>query len=380
MLPIHPDDVLLFKEVSDAMRRVAKSYDLPLKSITPFPMPKAGMADCMGDCSYNGHIRLVMRCTVDGVWVDAPRTPDLVWRTAAHELSHLRHFNHGEAFRTFYEELLFAMNNQKPDHRQKVLDKLIKLQASRQSEAELGNSEAAEAFASMINKMMLDYELNPTDIDYARATDHDPIVEIRSQFNEHGIKATKTRSAWQETLAQSVANAHLCKILIRPGSNQIWFVGTKSHATVAEYVYGTMVPFVGKASKKAEIDYWRATGGGRGIYNQAKGYRASWIDGFITRLWQRFAEARRQAAAEAAARSGGSTETGLMRLDGALIKVQRYIDDKFSSRAAHRYASNLSGRSCDHSEGRAAGRAAADQVPLGRRGLNSGTPPKLIGE
>ena len=378
MIQIHPDDLLLFTEISAAMWRVASAYDLPLKSVSGLPTPSRGLYDRLGDCSYTGHIRLVLRCSVNGVWADEPNSPQQVWETGAHELAHLRHMNHGSEFENLCAELIAAMRNQQIDHRQRVIDKLIKMQASRQSEKEIGNTEAAEAFAAGINRMMIEYELNPSDLDYSRATDHDPVVEIPVNFGVYRIEDTKTRSAWMETLARSVANANLCTFLIRSGSNQITFVGTKSHATVAEYIFGTMVPFISKTSKQEEIRYWHETGGGRGVNNQAKGYRASWISGFLTRLWERFAEARRLAVEEAAARQGNSTETGLMRLDGALVKVRTYIDNKFSSKAA-RGASYISHHSRGHAAGVKDGREAANQIALGKRGIGSGAPPKLIG-
>lgn len=371
MLNVHPDDILLFKEVVEAMQFVAKQYDLPLKNVIGFPMPSRGMVDRLGDCSNTGEIRLVLRCTENGQWCEHPLNPDTVWMCAAHELAHLRHMNHGLAFQDFCEELQFAMNNRKVDHKQKVIEKLVKLQASRQSEAEIGNTAAAEAFAGMINKMLIEYELSSSDIDYARATDHDPVIEMKVNLGFYHIELTKVRCAWQETLAQQIARAHLCKILVRPSSNDIYFVGTKSHATVAEYVYGTMVPAVAKMSKEAEIKYWKETGSGRGKNNKALGYRASWIDSFIHRMWERFEDARQEAFAEAAGHI--SSETGMVRLGGALKKVEQYIEDKFSHKKAASRIGKLDFRSRNHEAGREAGRAAADNITLGKRGINGGS-------
>lgn len=134
--------------------------------------------------------------------------------------------------------------------------------------------------------------------------------------------------------------------------------------------------------KRAEVTYWKQTGCGRGKDNKALGYRAAWIDAFIERIWERFAEARKAAVAEAVVRGGVSTETGLMRLDGALMKVQTYINNKFAHRRAASRAGVLNHRSRNHEDGRAAGRAAADNITLGRRGLTggSGAPPKLLGD
>lgn len=132
---IHPDDLLFFNEVAAAMKLVAGQYGLPLRSVTAYPMPTRGMADRLGDCCATGDIRLVMRATVDGAWVEEPRTPEDIWRTAAHELAHLRHLNHGVAFQEFEEEMRTAIGNRREDHQDKVLRRLVKLQAARDGEA-----------------------------------------------------------------------------------------------------------------------------------------------------------------------------------------------------------------------------------------------------
>lgn len=374
-MEIHPDDILTFHEVTKAMRKLATEYNLPLKSVSGLPMPKTGMADRMGECTNDGHIRLVLRCTVNGKWCDEPMSPEEIWDTAAHELAHLRHFNHGLQFQEFEDELKLAMENRKANHRKKILDKLVKLQRQLHSEAAIGNAEAAEAFAGMINKMLIEYELNPSDIDYATAADHDPVVELFYRPASYGAKSAKTRVAWQEHLGSVVAQAHLCKILISPGSNMLVFVGTKSHATVAEYVYGTMVPLIERMSKAAEVVYWRQTGSGRGADNKAKGYRSAWINGFIKRIFERFDDARKAAVA-ASVRTGGSETMAMVRLNGSLVKVRKYIDDKFDGKK--NVASHLNGGYRNHKDGLVAGRAAADQITLGRRGVTEGASRKLL--
>lgn len=366
-LPIHPDDVLLFTEVFTAMRMVAKTYELPLRSITGYPMPKHGMANRLGDCSQSGDIRLVLRCTVDGVWCEDPLSPDEVWDTAAHELSHLRHRNHGRAFEEFMEELHAALRNRKEDHKAKVLKKLVKLQNSRQGEAAAGNAEAAEAFASMINKMLLEHELNPSDIDYARASDDDPVIEMRVNLGTYKIRLQKTRIAWQETLAQVVADAHLCTFMLQTKSNNIWFVGTRSHATVAEYVYGTLVPIVDKLSDKEYYDFLYKCQR-EGNSSRAHGFRPAWLASFVLRIQERFKEAR------AAAVSAAPSETmALMRLSGALLKARKYTADKFEGKKG---ANPISFNARMHAEGLAAGKAAADRMVIGRKGVDQGRTPK----
>lgn len=378
MLNLHPDDVLLFHEVSRAMRTVAKRYDLPLRSITALAMPEAGMADRLGDCSTSGDIRLVMRATVNGAFCDAPRTPADVWRTAAHELAHLKHMNHGPAFMEFHAELMRAMDNQQVDHKEKMIAKLVKMQQARDGEASLGNNEAAEAFAGAINRMLIEYELNPSDLDYSRATDKDPVIEMIVDLQKYAIDKKRTRVAWQEALARVVAKSHLCTFLIRAGSNQIWFVGTKSHAMVAEYVFGTLVPIAATMATKAKYKYGHECFARDGHWKGVNGFREAWLDAFIKRMTERFDDARKSAITEAVADIPGAESVALVRLSGALAKVQHYIDDRFASRKRRSIHALSSGRSTN-AEGSARGRAAADSMIIGKKALtDSAAPRKLL--
>lgn len=367
---LHPEDLLFFNEVVAAMKRVAREYDLPLRNVTPMAMPAEGMADRMGDCSHDGNIRIVMRCTVNGEWCDAPMSPNEVWDTASHELAHLRHFNHGAEFNEFWTELHEAIQNKQVDHKAKLIDKLVKMQRQRESEAKIGNTAAAEAFAGAINRLLIEHELNPSELDYARATDSDPVIEMRVDMAKYRIKGKRTRIAWQETLARVVARAHLCQFLLRKGSNQIWFVGTRSHATVAEYVFGTLVPAV---ETMATHEYWRFRAPLKGKGNDESathGFKSSWITAFIQRVDERFEIERKAAVKNAAADVPGAESMALIRLSGALAKVNKYVDDKFSGRSGGVNA--LATTRISNAEGAARGRAAADRLPIGRRGVEGG--------
>lgn len=375
-LTLHPDDLLFFNDVRLAMKRVARQYELPLHSITALPMPERGLSDRLGDCDGRGDIRLVMRATVDGQWCDAPRSPESVWSTAAHELAHLRYHTHCVQHHDLYLELLQALTNEQEDHREKVLRKLVKLQAQSESEAKIGNSEAAEAFASAINRMLIEYELSPSEIDFARTNDNDPVIEVWVDRGQYTIEPVKRRVAWQETLARVVAKAHLCSFLIRPGSNQIGFVGTKSHATVAEYVYGTLVRASAEIAHKEYCTYWWECRDVKGNSKLASGFKAAWLTAFITRIGERFEEARKAAiASHDAMLAVGANSTALVRLSGALVKVNKYIDDKFSSKKKHS-ASALTSSYKSNPEGKRRGREAADKMVIGRRGVAGGSGPK----
>jgi len=246
------------------------------------------------------------------------------------------------------------------DHRTKILDKLAKLQAAQEGEAELGNTEAAEAFASKICQMLNEYELAASDIEYAKAVDKDPVIKVYVNVSKYGVKSSNIRVDWQVMLAMGITEAHLCKMLIVPRSNNIYIIGAQAHATVAEYVLGVMLPFVEKTSKRAELLYWKSTGSGRGEDNKAKGYRAAWINGFTYRIRERFLEIKK-AAVEA---SGLTQEMGLMRLTNSLERVSSYMKDMGT-----RTARPLHMRNTANTAGRQDGKTQANSYNLGQKAV-----------
>lgn len=370
---LHPEDVLFFAEVAAAMKKVAHKYNLGLKVVGHLPDNYVGFdTDRWGQCfPKQGRVELLLRAKVNGRWTDDSLSPQAVWDTAAHELAHLRYYTggvdgngHGEEHAVFTEELKDALANATEDHRERVLRKVVKMQAQAQSEAKIGNVEAADAFARMVNKMLIENELRPSDVDYARAQLDDPVVEVEVDLARYGMPVRAARSQWQELLASVVSKAHLCTFLIRPRTNRIWMVGTKSHATVAEYSYGVLVSAAEKIADKEWIKYYDMCRQ-MGDTQKARGFRQSWLRAFVVRISQRFDEERRKMIA------GGnlpSSTTAIVRLDSALTKVRRYIDDKFKKGG---HASALAGYGADHPDGRAWGRAAADRMAIGQRGMEA---------
>lgn len=378
---LHPDDMVLFTTVTAAMRTVAAKYGLPLRSISPMPKPEQGI-DRLGDCTCFGDIRLILRFKVKGKWAE-PRREEDVWATAAHELAHLADIKdnrfttkceHGPAFIEFEQEMLQAMRNRRDeaaDPKQKLLNKLVKMQEQAHGEAKLGNTQAADAFAAAINRMLLENELRPSDLDYARTASLDPVVEVRCDLAKYGIPRKSNRVAWQESLARIVANANLCTFLLRPGSNDIWFVGTRAHAEVAEYTFGVLVPAAHAMSIQARYEYGKERKNAGGKANEANGYREAWLAAFVTRIGERMQEARDAAVASVPNDApAGSESTALIRLNGAMAKVRAYVDAKYTGRGK---ASSIYMRGGHgHSAGSNAGRAAANRMAIGRKGIGSG--------
>lgn len=368
--PIHANDLRLLKTVTDAMEYVAKEYGLPLKSVRPSDDAEYATAN-LGTCSKSGDIQITFRGKTGGVWEEKALPEQEVWDTAAHELAHLRHFDHGVEFHEFEMELQTAMQNRRVNYQSKVMERLVKMQDMREGFARMGSETEAEAFAGMINKMLLENELNPSDLDYARGKDNDPVVELECDLSKYRPKENwrkeyqaenkKTRIAWQEALASVIANGHLCKILVQLNSNRITFVGTKSHATAAEYCYGVLVHSATRMSVDANYAYNKFT------VNKTPGFRESWLRAFVSRIDERLKEIRKAALRDHST-DASVQQTGLMRLNQALVKTDQYLANKFSKTA--KYANPLNGGKKFHAEGHKAGIAAADAMKLGQRGLN----------
>lgn len=360
-MKIHPDDIDLFEKVKAVMEQVARDYELPLKSITPHPNPEA--PSWLGTCDSGGNITVVMRFTQHGEWTEPRREVD-IWNTAAHELAHLRYLNHSAAFQAFEEEMQQAIAINRDQERSRLIRKLQKLKAQSEGEAAIGNTAAAETFAAVLNRMLLEHELRPSDLEYQRDHASEPIIELHVDFASHGLEAKRARQAWQESLASVVARNHLCRILIRPRSNSVWFVGTRPHALVAEYTYGVLVKAAWDMSLRELLRYRkevRRTGQGP---SAAYGFRAAWLDAFINRIDERLQQQLNSSVHEFATAAAGtmSQTTALLRIDVAKQRVDDYLDAKFGRK--HSYAGALNGGRKGHAVGRARGSQAADSLSI----------------
>jgi hypothetical protein len=139
---IHPNDVGFFTEVATRIREVAQHYSLPLRRVRHMANPNFATSP-QGRCHADGTIELTIRERERGKWSEGTVSPERIWQVAAHELAHLRHMNHGKDFQEFESEMLAALTNRRQDtaaaKRDKVLDRLVKMQALRDSEAQIGN-------------------------------------------------------------------------------------------------------------------------------------------------------------------------------------------------------------------------------------------------
>lgn len=134
------------------------------------------------------------------------------------------------------------------------------------------------------------------------------------------------------------------------------------------YVYGTLVPLVLKMAEKDYNTFFYANyKAGKGDVSMVRGFRAAWLKAFLERISERFDEARK--AAIAATTPIGASSTALVRLNGAMVKVQDYIDNRFHQK--RRYANPLSQLNGRNDTGRQMGRAAADRLDIGRKAITT---------
>lgn len=92
----------IFEMIKLAGERLAKRESLPLKSIT------AGGINSRGLCTSDGRIYLILRASQD--MLEEVKIHETA-RDMCHELAHLKHFNHSEAFWEYQAYLCHEMSD-----------------------------------------------------------------------------------------------------------------------------------------------------------------------------------------------------------------------------------------------------------------------------
>lgn len=282
------------------------------------------------------------------------------------------------------------------DH-DKLIDRLGKLKRAAEGEEKLGNEAAAQAFADMFQRLLLEHKLEATDLDFERAEAEVKVGTHRINYSQYpDIKVRKKRVDWIETLGQVIANAHFCKILVQANSSRITLVGRPEDCQVVEYLFITLQRAAEQLANKAYADFstecvkecsicgkqksaHRKGNGGRPQFfcpgdrwtefspNWAKcrGYRESFLDSFIWRLRDRYNEARR--AAE-------SNSQALVRLNKIDSVVLEWIEDNIKGKA-----SAFSGTVAWNRHGQQHGRAAADAIELRANAVSANNKKAIAG-
>ena len=249
--------------------------------------------------------------------------------------------------------------------REQIAEKAAKLKSHMESAKKMGSEEEAHAFAAMMQRLMLQHELSEAEVARADTSVQkpEPIIEQMVNFPKFGMRVKKRRVAWMEIMARIVGKAHLCRFLLRPSSNQIWFVGTQKHVDTAEFVWAQLCKSADHMSDKEAYFFKLKCNREKRGKGDASGFRIGWLSGFTYRLTTRY-ELERNRTIEEFDTQTESTGQSLIVLNNAMTRVEHYLDDKFRRR---RGASSLKGSSSNGEgswAGVLSGRDAADQISL----------------
>jgi hypothetical protein len=232
-----------------------------------------------------------------------------------------------------------------------IMRKLGKIKAHQESAEKIGSEAEAQAFAAMLNNLLLKHKLEMSDIEWNSEVQDEPVDTYRvggdTEYREHkrwmkdfpDIEIKGRRIAWSEELGRICADANACKMLISSGSSILWFVGRKSNVAVAEYTYVVMYRTIESMSWKEYKTLrnkikWAQTKQGIATadvdYGEARGYRESWIAGFINKLSQIFYEERMKQM-----QPDGTQSTALVRIDKDKLAVRDYMRTLSTGKAKH---------------------------------------------
>lgn len=262
-----------------------------------------------------------------------------------------------------------------------ILDKLGKLKAHMDSCKAIGSEAEAEAFAGMLNRLLARHKLEMTDIQYSFHLKEEPVEEviIGGEYKRSGrrwvyskfpdVEIGKKRVEWAERLAQVIAEAHSCQMLVITGSSRLVFVGRKTDIEVAEYLFFVMMrtadTLSNKAYKRIRSQLRREANGDKQLTSallaETHGYKQSFLLGFISRIHERFQEEKRKIEHD-------TSRTALIRLSYEVLAVRDYLAKK-----KFKGADRLSGRTKNFNEdGYEHGRKVADGLGLRANAMSAG--------
>lgn len=241
---------------------------------------------------------------------------------------------------------------------EKVIDKLRKLNAHAESAAKLGNEAEAQAFASMVQRLLLEHKLSMTDVEWEQREAEEPVERRYVDFEKHGLRNKKARVPWTEKLANIVARAHDCRMLLAGRhTNRVVFVGARSDVQQCEYTFIVLVRLAERVAERAYVKYFYECQAASDV-TLARGFKINFLWGFLVRLQERL-------EAERSATRAGATTLALVHVSKALARVDRETD-----RIAGCMMPRIHIRLSENMAGTLEGRAAADRVEL-HRGVES---------
>lgn len=218
--------------------------------------------------------------------------------------------------------------------RERMKELARKLKAMADSAEEVGNDAEAKAFAVKMQKVMHQYSIDLSEIEYQDVRD-EKIIQRIVRMSEVGHKDMKRKEVWTRDLALSLATHFFCRVHHYRSSNMLSFVGREEHVeslkcTLAAFIYLTF-----KLQRKAYHKiYWsvRPPQSHMSVEERRailKGFKPSWRSGFSTGIavaLKEEIEKRKQVEDEG--------QYALIRLKDMMTTVDDYISENvtFSKR------------------------------------------------
>lgn len=253
--------------------------------------------------------------------------------------------------------------------RQEAIDKIHKLKTHAESAKDIGNEAEAHAFANMIQKLLSKYQLSMSEVEHAAHLENDTVIENWVEHGEDKFPRKGRRTLWTEILAALVGKANGCVFLVRPQSNSICFVGFEVNAKLAEHMFTVLARAIADMAER-ERRKFRYECQRDGCMHLTKNFKASFLEGFLERLRDRFAAFEHE-------NDGDHTthKYALVRTKSDLDKAREHLA-RMNTRRAASPARPRAGNAAGH----AAGIKAANSMPLNRRAVStSGAPRGQLG-
>jgi len=231
-----------------------------------------------------------------------------------------------------------------------ILLKLQKLIAHRDSAEKIGSLKEAEAFAELIQKLLLKHKLTISDVDAHKEEEAGVSSGLDVDPRRFGMKDKDDMIHWLFKLAATIAKVNDCQLMVTSrtvktnkaekkatgkdykyeSTNRFIFVGIQTDRMVAEEFYVYMAKLVwelaGKAGDSMKEDFrteiLRQLGKCAPGHLSAKlhDFRHSYCKGFVDAVSERLVEAYDLAKREAAVQ-----ERGLMVIDRRALMVKDYM-------------------------------------------------------
>lgn len=205
--------------------------------------------------------------------------------------------------------------------REEVVDKIRKLRNHAKSAEEIGSEAEAQAFAAAMQRMMAEHKVREHEL---KDKEDEDIVVVPVGGPKYGLKIVRKRVRWSEDLADVVAKAHWCKIIVHHGSNIISFVGTPEDVEASSTTYAYLAQCAEILSEKEYVRAFYDEKNSGGDVRRVRGFRKSFLIGFTSRLSERYEEEMKRMRIEEVVPKGAVVlfQSALERADQFILEMK----------------------------------------------------------